>query len=214
MLCDLTANNWGDNLVFFPCRWSHYHAKFSPYDEIGRSKSGLPSRPTKLPSIRRTSATVKRVTYKKIEKNNSTPKRVLKTQATHRPKSKFDVRKLNHTFSFKPVANRGAPQGYSTSLAPWKSSIYVQITLLLNVEFVNSLHWWLASHSVSFYNLSVSGITVPTTGTSTYWPSSSTTKLTNPTTKKLTSRRLPNSKGTISVTKGESDEASHIFRDN
>lgn len=138
----------------------------------------------------------------------------LKTQATHRPKSKFDMRKLNHTFSFKPVANRGAPQGYSTSLAPWKSSIYVQITLLLNVEFVNSLHWWLASHSVSFYNLSVSGITVPTTGTSTYWPSSSTTKLTNPTTKKLTSRRLPNSKGTISVTKGESDEASHIFRDN
>nr|XP_058963214.1 mucin-2-like [Pocillopora verrucosa] len=98
-----------------------------------RSKSGLPSRPTKLPSIRRTSATVKSATYKKIEKNNSTPKRVLKTQATHRPK--------------------------------------------------------------------ISGITVPTTGTSTYWPSSSTTKLTNPTTKKLTSRRLPNSKGTISVTK-------------
>lgn len=130
MLCDLTANNWGDNLVFFPCRWSHYHAKFSLYDEIGRSKSGLPSRPTKLPSIRRTSATVKRATYKKIEKNNSTPKRVLKTQATHRPKSKFHMRKLNHTFSFKPVAHRGAPQGYSTSLAPWKSSIYVQITLL------------------------------------------------------------------------------------
>lgn len=130
MLCDLTANNWGDNLVFFPCRWSHYHAKFSLYDEIGRSKSGLPSRPTKLPWIRRTSATVKRATYKKIEKNNSTPKRVLKTQATHRPKSKFHMRKLNHTFSFKPVAHRGAPQGYSTSLAPWKSSIYVQITLL------------------------------------------------------------------------------------
>lgn len=98
-----------------------------------RSKSGLPSRPTKLPSIRRTSATVKRATYKKIEKNNSTPKRVLKTQATHRPK--------------------------------------------------------------------ISGVTVPTTGTSTYWPSSSTTKPTNPTTTKLTSRRLPNSKGTISVTK-------------
>ena len=63
-------------------------------------------------------------------KKNSTPKRVLKTQATHRPKSKFHMRKLNHTFSFKPVAHRGAPQGYSTSLAPWKSSIYVQITLL------------------------------------------------------------------------------------
>ena len=164
MLCDLTANNWGDNLVFFPCRWSHYHAKFSLYDEIGRSKSGLPSRPTKLPSIRRTSATVKRATYKKIEKNNSTPKRVLKTQATQRPKSKFDMRKVNHTSSFKPIANRGAPQGYSTSLAPWeldicsnytafKRSVCKFITLVTRISFGIFLQLIsLRSHSSHHWN--------------------------------------------------------------
>lgn len=78
MLSDLIVNNWGDNLVFFLCRWFYYYVKFFFYDEIGWFKLGFFLRLIKLLLIWRILVIVKRVIYKKIEKNNFILKRVLK----------------------------------------------------------------------------------------------------------------------------------------